>query len=66
MKDYALEARIDGAWQTVASVADNRVRRRVHDVALDGVTDLRLRVLSTNGSAYGEVVEVRAYAEREG
>lgn len=66
VKDYALEARIDGAWRTVASVADNRVRRRVHDVDLDGVTDLRLRVLATNGSAHAEVIEVRAYAEQGG
>ncbi len=66
VKAYELEARIGGAWQAVASIADNRVRRRVHDVDLDDVTDLRLRVLATNGSAYAEVVEVRAYAEREG
>jgi hypothetical protein len=64
VKDYELEARIGGAWEPVASVADNRVRRRVHDVDLDGVTDVRLRVLTTNGSAYAEVVEVRAYAAR--
>jgi hypothetical protein len=63
VKDYALEARVDGAWQAVASVTDNRVRRRVHDVDLDAVTDLRLRVLATNGSAYAEVVEVRVYAD---
>ena len=58
------EVRIDGGWHSVATVADNRVRRRLHDVDLDGVTDLRIRVLSTNGSAYAAVVEVRAYAER--
>jgi hypothetical protein len=63
VKDYALEARVDGAWQAVASVTDNRVRRRVHDVDLDAVTDLRLRVLATNGSAHAEVVEVRVYAD---
>ncbi len=61
---YELEARIDDAWLSVASVTDNRTRRRVHDVVLEGVTDLRLRVLATNGSAYAEVVEVRAYADR--
>ena len=66
VKAYELEARVGGAWRTVASVSDNRVRRRWHDVDLDGVTDLRLRVRETNGSAYAEVVEVRAYAERRG
>jgi hypothetical protein len=66
VRDYEVEARTDGAWRPVASVTGNRVRRRVHDVELDGVTDLRLRVLATNGSAYAEVVEVRAYAERPG
>jgi hypothetical protein len=64
VRDYEVEARIDGAWGTVASVTGNRVRRRVHDVELDGVTDLRLRVRATNGSAYAEVVEVRAYGSR--
>jgi hypothetical protein len=64
VKDYALEARIAGTWRSVVAVADNRVRRRVHDVDLDGVTDLRLRVLATNGSAHAEVIEVRAYADR--
>ncbi|MFN2323743.1 MAG: pyridine nucleotide-disulfide oxidoreductase, partial [Trueperaceae bacterium] len=64
VKDYALEARIDGTWRNVATVADNRVRRRVHDVDLEGVTDLRLQVRATNGSAYAEVVEVRVYADR--
>jgi len=63
VKDYALEARVHGAWQAVASVADNRVRQRVHDVDLDAVSDVRLRVLSTNGSAHAEVVEVRVYAD---
>ena len=66
VKDYRLDARIEGAWREFASVVGNRVRRRVHDVELDGVTDLRLRVLATNGSAHAEVVEVRAYAERWG
>ncbi len=64
VKAYELDARIDGSWHTVASVDDNRVRRRVHDVDLDGVTDVRLRVLATNGSAHAEVVEVRVYADR--
>ncbi len=64
VRAYELEARIDDAWQTIARVTDNRVRRRVHDVDLDGVTDLRLRVLATNGSAHAEVVEIRAYASR--
>jgi len=61
VKDYRLEARMAGAWREVASVAGSRVRRRVHEVELDGVTDLRLRVLATNGSPYAEVVEVRVY-----
>lgn len=65
VRDYEVEARVGGAWRTVASVTGNRKRRRVHDVDLDGVTDLRLRISATNGSAYAEVVEVRAYGERE-
>jgi hypothetical protein len=42
-------------------VDGNREGRPVRDVDLDGVTELRLRVLATNGSAYAEVVEVRVY-----
>lgn len=62
VRDYELLARQHGAWRTVAHVRDHRARRAVHRVDLDDVDALRLAIGATNGSAYAEVYEVRAYA----
>ncbi|MFD1677355.1 FAD-dependent oxidoreductase [Alicyclobacillus fodiniaquatilis] len=63
IKDYRVEAMVDGMWKTLTHVQGNRQRRRVHDEWAAVQTD-RLRVLmeSTNGCARAEVAEARVYA----
>lgn len=62
VKDYRIEALVDGAWQVVGKAADNRRRRRVHrfDQAVS-LSKLRLVLESTNGCPRYEVVEIRVY-----
>jgi hypothetical protein len=61
VRDYRLEARVDGVWRELVEVIDNRVRRRVHVVAPIRVDALRLTVTTTNGSPWATVHAVRAY-----
>ena len=58
-RDFHLEARIDGEWQTVAEVKGNYQRRRV--LAFEPVkTDaLRLVIEATNGGPSARVYGVR-------
>lgn len=61
VRDYRVEARIDGAWTTVAEVAGNRGRRRVHPMAVE--TDaLRIVVTATNGDPHAMIVAFRAFS----
>ena len=61
VRDYRIEARIDGAWTTVADASGNYQRFRRH--SFDAVTTdaIRLVVEATNGLAAAEVFELRAY-----
>ncbi|SDD65209.1 FAD dependent oxidoreductase [Paenibacillus sp. UNCCL117] len=63
VKDYRIEAEVDGQWQTLVAEQGNRKRKRVH--TLNGPISsgaLRLVVESTNGAPRAEVVEIRVYA----
>jgi len=64
VRDYRVEAEVDGAWTVVAAERDNRRRHRVHRLA-EPVTAGRLRVVveSTNGGSRAHVVAVRAYTQ---
>lgn len=64
VKDYRIEAYVsDNGWQTVAELRDNHKRKRVHLLASSVTTDrLRVVVEATNGEAYAEIIEIRAYA----
>ncbi|PZF79895.1 FAD-dependent oxidoreductase [Jiangella anatolica] len=63
VRDYAVEALVSGAWVEVASVAGNRRRRRVHELAAPVTCDaLRVVVTATNGAPAAHVVALRAYA----
>ncbi|AIQ57362.1 FAD-dependent oxidoreductase [Paenibacillus borealis] len=63
VKDYRIEAYTGGEWTMVAEVQDNHKRKHVHTLSEAVTTDrLRFVVLSTNGSGYAEIIEVRAYA----
>lgn len=62
VRDYRVEARLDGDWTTVASVTGNRRRRRTHQLADTIHTDsLRVVVEATNGTPAARVISVRAY-----
>ena len=62
VKDYRVEARIGGTWETVVRETGNRKRKRVHRLDRPIRTDrIRLVVEATNGSPYAEVIEVRVY-----
>lgn len=64
VKDYRLEALIEGRWQVLHRETDNRKRRRRHALPQAVRTDrIRVVVESTNGSPCAEVVEVRVYGE---
>lgn len=67
LRDYDLEIRSQGQWQTVAQVRDNRHRHHRHllsdtaaggPVALDAV---RVNCLATNGAPSSHIIAVRAY-----
>jgi hypothetical protein len=62
VRDYRIEAQVDGAWRRLLRVTDNRKRKRVHTLETATATDaLRIVVERTNGCERAEVVEVRVY-----
>ncbi|MFB9277103.1 FAD-dependent oxidoreductase [Cohnella cellulosilytica] len=64
VKHYRLEARVDGRWETVAEVRDNRRRTNRIRLAQPVTADaLRIVVRETNGSPCAELAEIRVYGE---
>jgi hypothetical protein len=64
VRDYRLEACVDGRWQTIAEVRGNRRRKQVHRIEPPVATDqLRALITATNGSARAELIEVRVYGD---
>ncbi|MEC0230211.1 FAD-dependent oxidoreductase [Paenibacillus alba] len=63
VKDYKLQAFINGDWTTVAERSSNHTRSHIHILPAAVTTD-RLRVLaaSTNGAKRVELVEIRCYS----
>lgn len=62
VKDCRIEARVNGAWQVVASEKENRRRHRVHTFASAIHADaVRLVIEATHGAPCAEVFEIRAY-----
>jgi len=63
VRDYAIQAWIDGAWHSLVQETGNRMRRRVH--AFGGVAATRLRVVvqATNRDPSARICAVRVYAE---
>lgn len=62
VKDYRLEAWVEGEWKVLQRVMSNRKRTRRLQLDEAPVTDrLRLVVEATNGCPCAEVVEVRVY-----
>ncbi|OPH54715.1 pyridine nucleotide-disulfide oxidoreductase [Paenibacillus ferrarius] len=63
VKDYKLQAFINGDWTTVAEKSSNHTRSHTHKLPAAVSTD-RLRVLAaaTNGAKRVEIVEIRCYS----
>jgi hypothetical protein len=62
VRDYAIEAWVDGAWREVHRTQGNYQRLRKHALELPVTTDkLRIVVHATNGDASAAIYEVRCY-----
>lgn len=64
VKDYTVEAEVDGSLVPVVEVQDNFLRKRVHRIP--ALTTHRLRVVAraTHGDASARIFEVRIYDEQ--
>ncbi len=63
MKDYSLQALIDGEWRTIHRETDNRKRKRTHPLSQPVATSaLRLILEATNGCSRFEVIRVSIYS----
>ena len=62
IRDYCLEAEIDGAWRLLSDVQGNYQRRRVHTFEPLAATALRLTATATQGVPEARLFELRAYA----
>lgn len=62
IRDYAIEANIDGNWKTILEIQSNYQRRRLHrlDQPLE-TSDLRIHVFNTNGIDHARIFEIRVY-----
>lgn len=63
VRDYAVEAWIDGEWQQLVRVEGNLTTRVVHDVGPVTTSRLRLMVYATNGDPAAGVYEIRCYGD---
>jgi hypothetical protein len=62
VKDYELQARVNGVWETVIEVKGNYQRHRSHTLAEPVVTrEIRIVVGATNGDPSAALYEVRIY-----
>jgi hypothetical protein len=62
VRDYRVQAWMDGDWRDIAEGRDNRRRRCGHRLGQPVTTDrIRLLVTATNGAPEARVVAVRAY-----
>ncbi|QTH40287.1 FAD-dependent oxidoreductase [Cohnella sp. LGH] len=63
VKDYSLQALIDGEWRTIHRETDNRKRKRTHPLSQPVATSaLRLVLEATNGCSRFEVIRVSIYS----
>jgi hypothetical protein len=58
--DYVLEAELDGAWKTLASVKGNFLRLARHGAECKA-SKLRLTVERTNGDSLARVFDIQCY-----
>ncbi len=64
VKDYTVEALVDGKWQVLADVKSNHKRLARHTLGAQVKTSrVRIKVTATNGIDHARIFEVRAYAD---
>jgi hypothetical protein len=63
VKDYDVQARVDGQWKTITSARENYMRRCAHTFERVRADRVRLNVLATNGAPAARVYEIRVYNE---
>lgn len=62
VRDYRIEVEQEGAWVAVDQVAGNRMRRRVHPLAMPVTTSaVRVVVTATNGDEHAMIVAMRVF-----
>ena len=63
VRDYTLEAKIDGEWKQLCAITGNyqRLRRHRFDDAVNA-SALRITVIQTNGIDHARIMEIRAYS----
>ncbi|WP_051426304.1 FAD-dependent oxidoreductase [Jiangella gansuensis] len=67
IRDYRVEATVDGTWTEIVSVMGNRRRHRVHGLDRPVTTDrLRITMTATNGAPRAHLVAARVYRDRAG
>lgn len=63
VRDYRIEAEVEGAWRVVAEASGNHQRRAVHRLETPvRARALRVVVTATNGLDHARICELRAYA----
>jgi hypothetical protein len=63
VRDYELEALVDGKWVRVIRERDNSQRHRVHSFVKQTATKLRLTVTANHGDKSASLFEIRVYHE---
>ncbi len=65
VKRYEIAVAGNGGWKTVVQQDDNYFRRRVHRIAEETTSRVRIHILETNGAPQARVYEVRLYHEEQ-
>ncbi|MHA6484857.1 FAD-dependent oxidoreductase [Paenibacillus sp. strain BS8-2] len=65
VRDYRLEANVNGEWLVLHQERGNRKRKRVHrlNTVVEGATSLRLVIEATNGALHAQITEIRVYEQ---
>lgn len=66
VRDYEVQAMVNGSWKTLGEIRGNYLRRRVHTFADSTITRaLRIHIIATNGLDHARICEVRVYSRSE-
>lgn len=63
VKDYTLEAEVDGSWISIVVEKNNILRKRIHRIPELKASRLRVIVHAPHGDASARIFEVRVYKE---